>query len=205
MDDITVPFTGLRKSVLTTGEVAKLCNVAPRTVSKWFDSGQLRGYRIPGSKDRRIPLEHLVRFMRAHGIPLDGLETGRKRVVLLDADRSLCDAIGVALTDDGGYEVTSAESAFEGGAACQEFKPHVLLVDVSLPDVAPNAISRFFRSRGDLQATCLIGMARALGEGRGQALLQDGFDGYLEKPFDVRSLIRVIEEAAAPAVLRQGR
>ena len=60
------------KDVLTTGEVAKLCNVAPRTASKWFDSGQLRGYRIPGSKDRRIPLEHLIRFMKAHGIPLNG-------------------------------------------------------------------------------------------------------------------------------------
>ena len=44
------------KDVLTTGEVAKICNVAPRTVSKWFDSGALTGYRIPGSKDRRIPL-----------------------------------------------------------------------------------------------------------------------------------------------------
>src|SRR4051812_28109101 len=40
------------KDVLTTGEVAKICNVAPRTVSKWFDSGALHGYRIPGSKDR---------------------------------------------------------------------------------------------------------------------------------------------------------
>lgn len=63
-----------KKDVLTTGEVAKICNVAPRTVSKWFDSGQLRGYRIPGSKDRRIPVSQLVRFMRAHGIPLNGLD-----------------------------------------------------------------------------------------------------------------------------------
>ena len=47
------------KDVLTTGEVAKICNVAPRTVSKWFDSGALHGYRIPGSKDRRIPLNQL--------------------------------------------------------------------------------------------------------------------------------------------------
>ena len=36
--------------VFTTGQVAKICKVAPRTVSKWFDSGRLRGYRIPGSQ-----------------------------------------------------------------------------------------------------------------------------------------------------------
>ena len=54
------------KKVFTTGQVAKICKVAPRTVSKWFDSGRLRGYRIPGSLDRRIPREQLVRFLKAN-------------------------------------------------------------------------------------------------------------------------------------------
>ena len=40
--------------VFTTGQVAKICKVAPRTVSKWFDSGRLKGYRIP---DHRLPIE----------------------------------------------------------------------------------------------------------------------------------------------------
>ena len=56
------------KKVFTTGQVAKICKVAPRTVSKWFDSGRLRGYRIPGSQDRRIPREHLIKFLKEHGI-----------------------------------------------------------------------------------------------------------------------------------------
>ncbi len=55
------------KKVFTTGQVAKICKVAPRTVSKWFDSGRLKGYRIPGSQDRRIPREHLIRFLKEHG------------------------------------------------------------------------------------------------------------------------------------------
>ena len=50
------------RTIFTTGQVAKICKVAPRTVSKWFDSGRLRGYRIPGSQDRRIPREHPIRF-----------------------------------------------------------------------------------------------------------------------------------------------
>src|SRR4028118_1061106 len=62
------------KKVFTTGQVAKICKVAPRTVSKWFDSGRLRGYRIPGSQDRRIPREHLLRFLKEHGMPLGDLE-----------------------------------------------------------------------------------------------------------------------------------
>jgi excisionase family DNA binding protein len=57
------------KNVFTTGEVAKICNVASRTVTKWFDGGLIKGYRIPGSRDRRIPVTELRKFMKEHGIP----------------------------------------------------------------------------------------------------------------------------------------
>jgi len=56
-------------NVLTTGDVANICNVAPRMVSIWVDNGLLNGYRIPGSRDRRIPIPELVRFMKTHNIP----------------------------------------------------------------------------------------------------------------------------------------
>jgi excisionase family DNA binding protein len=52
------------RRVYTTGQVAKICSVAPRTVSKWFDSGKLKGYRIPGSQDRRVPRWALLEFLR---------------------------------------------------------------------------------------------------------------------------------------------
>lgn len=54
----------------TTGQVAKMCKVAGRTVCKWFDSGRLKGYRVPGSNDRRVPRESLVEFMTEYGFPL---------------------------------------------------------------------------------------------------------------------------------------
>lgn len=58
------------KTIFTTGEVAAFIRVTPRTVCSWFDSGRLRGYRIPGSQVRKIPKEHLLRFMREHGFPI---------------------------------------------------------------------------------------------------------------------------------------
>ena len=78
------------KKVFTTGQVAKICKVAPRTVSKWFDSGRLRGYRIPGSQDRRIPREHLIKFLKEHGMPLGELEEeGLHKVLIIGADKLL--------------------------------------------------------------------------------------------------------------------
>ena len=101
------------KEVLTTGEVAKICHVAPRTVSKWFDTGQLRGYRIPGSRDRRIPIEQLVAFMRAHGLPLGGLDGGACRLLIVDPDASeeLCQTLNAS----GRYQTRRAENGFVAG------------------------------------------------------------------------------------------
>ena len=80
------------KKVFTTGQVAKICKVAPRTVSKWFDSGRLKGYRIPGSQDRRIPREQLIRFLKEHGMPLGELEEEEwHKVLIIGAEKLFID------------------------------------------------------------------------------------------------------------------
>ena len=57
------------KNVLTTGDVARICNVVPETVAKWFDSGLLKGYKLPDSKDRRILPEDFIEFLKEHNMP----------------------------------------------------------------------------------------------------------------------------------------
>jgi len=64
--------------VFTTGQAAKICRVAPRTMAKWFDAGRIKGYRMPGSLDRRIPESNLEAFLVANDMPLDELEKVRK-------------------------------------------------------------------------------------------------------------------------------
>ena len=187
-----------QKTVLTTGQVARICNVAPRTVSKWFDSGQLRGYRIPGSKDRRIPVEQLVRFMKAHGIPTDGLDVGAVRVLLVDEDQELGGILSQALSSEGDFEVCTATSAFEAGVLAERLKPAVIVMDVSLTDVAPARISQTIRGSDELQEMKLIATSGAMTEGHGQQLVQEGFAAYLPKPFDARQLRNLIETVTEP-------
>ncbi len=186
-----------QKDILTTGEVAKICNVAPRTVSKWFDSGQLRGYRIPGSKDRRIPMNSLIRFMKAHNIPLDGLQTGRTRVLIVDDESEIVEVLEKVLTEQANYEVKTAHSGFGAGVECEKFKPHVLLLDMHLGDVNGQDVLKLVREATDLQLTKVIAMSGKLTDGQAQQLLQTGFDGYLKKPFHVRQVIESIEDATA--------
>src|ERR1700710_2983501 len=112
--------TAKLKDVLTTGEVAKICNVAPRTVSKWFDTGALTGYRIPGSKDRRIPLTQLIKFMKHHGMPLNGLMTGATRVMIVDDEADIVEVLEKILEDEAKYEVEVAKSGFMAGIMAEK-------------------------------------------------------------------------------------
>ncbi|MEO1584550.1 MAG: response regulator [Planctomycetota bacterium] len=191
------------KDVLTTGEVAKICNVAPRTVSKWFDSGQLKGYRIPGSKDRRIPVPELVKFMKAHGIPLDGITGGRTRVLIVDDETEVVSTLRDVLTERTNYDVRVAESGFEAGIECERFRPHVLLLDMHLGDATSTGssdaetLAAHVLGSDTLQMTKIIPMSGKLTEGQVSGLAGKGFEGFLRKPFQVRSVVESIEAATA--------
>lgn len=185
------------KDVLTTGEVAKICNVAPRTVSKWFDSGTLTGYRIPGSKDRRIPLSQLIRFMKHHGMPLNGLMTGHTRVMIVDDEGDIVEVLEKILEGEAKYEVEVAKGGFDAGVLAEKFRPHVILLDMHLKGVDAPLVAKHVKSSADLQLTKVIAMSGKLTDEEVKGLTAQGFDGFLRKPFHVRQVIEAIEDATA--------
>jgi len=185
------------KNVLTTGDVAKICNVAPRTVSKWFDNGQLKGYRIPGSKDRRIPVSELIRFMRVHNMPTTGLAVGKIRVLIADSNEKTASALADTLRNKADYEVQTVQSSFGTGAVAQKFAPHVLLISLLAEGIDATSICGGIRANEDLQTIKIIAIANRLSDSESAALLQKGFDGYVPYSADATEVVKKIEEATA--------
>jgi len=185
------------KDVLTTGEVARICNVASRTVSKWFDSGQLEGYRIPGSKDRRIPMANLLTFMKQHNIPMDGLMSGRPRILVIDADAQVGTTLERVLMDEADFDVRATTSLFEAGLECERFRPHVVMIDVDLAGEAVGDIQSAIGDSDELQATRMVAMTSRLTEGQVAQLGSQGFESVIRKPFTVRQVIETVESAHA--------
>jgi len=183
-----------RKEVLTTGEVARICHVAPRTVSKWFDTGRLNGYRIPGSRDRRIPLGQLVRFMRTHGMPLKELEGDVVRVLVVDPDGVAAACLDEA-AEAGPYEVRAAANDFEAGVVAGSFRPHVILVDAVSEAVHAAEILKNVRANPELSGTRLVAIAGPLTQGQRAGLLHKGFDQVLSRPYELSDLLATIGRA----------
>ena len=78
------------KQVFTTGEAAEICKVSQQTIIRCFDSGRLNGFRVPGARFRRIPRGELIRFMQTNEIPVDSLESGKMRILVVDDDLGIC-------------------------------------------------------------------------------------------------------------------
>ncbi len=123
------------KTVFTTGEAAKICKVSQQTIIRCFDSGQLKGFRVPGSRFRRIPRDALYRFMKENGIPTDALESGRRRVLIVDDDQAVVDLISEVLAGDARFETKIVNNGFGAGMLAKEYHPDLIILDVMLPDI----------------------------------------------------------------------
>ena len=123
------------KTVFTTGEAAKICKVSQQTIIRCFDSGQLKGFRVPGSRFRRIPRDQLFNFMRDNGIPTDALESGKRKVLIVDDDEELVELITDVLERDGRFEIRKANNGFDAGMLVKEYRPDLIVLDVMLPDI----------------------------------------------------------------------
>jgi excisionase family DNA binding protein len=180
------------KKVFTTGQVAKICKVAPRTVSKWFDSGRLRGYRIPGSQDRRIPREHLIRFLKEHGMPLGELEEeGLHKILIIGTEKLLSDRIRELLPEDEDFKHEMANSGFEAGILAESFHPDSIIIDLAMGRSEALQIAGNLRRNPAYEQTLIIGLASE-DEAAPEALTGFGFSEIFKKPFDVALLVERI-------------
>lgn len=184
----------LTKSIFTTGEVAQVCKVSQQTIIRCFDSGKLKGFRVPGSRFRRIPRDSLIQFMKDNEIPLDQLELGKKRVLVVDDDPAIVEMLVELLERDGRFEVQTASTGFEAGIRTKEFHPDVMVLDFMLPDINGNAVCRTIRADESLRDVRIIIVSGVVNREDVDKLLEDGADDFLQKPFSIEQLINRITE-----------
>ena len=149
------------KTVFTTGEAAKVCKVSQQTIIRCFDSGQLKGFRVPGSRFRRIPRDALYRFMKENGIPTDALESGRRRVLIVDDDQAVVDLISEVLAGDARFETKVVNNGFGAGILAKEYHPDLIILDVMLPDINGQQVCELLRkdpTMSDIKIICISGM-----------------------------------------------
>jgi excisionase family DNA binding protein len=174
---------------MKTGEAAKVCKVSQQTIIRCFDNGQLKGFRVPGSRFRRIPREALYKFMKDNGIPTDALESGKRKILLVDDDAELLELIHSVLSEDGRFEVKTAGNGFDAGMMVKDYRPDLIVLDVMLPDINGREVCHRVRADASLEEVRILCISGMIEEDKIQELRLSGADDFLHKPFEVEALI----------------
>ena len=183
------------KDLFTTGEAAEICRVSQQTIIRCFDAGRLEGFRVPGSRFRRIPRQSLVKFMKDNNIPLDAIESGKRKVLIVDDDAEIVELIVEVLNRDGRFETETASSGYEAGMATERFRPELILLDYMLPDVNGNVVCQTIRKNPEFENIRIIIVSGVVKQDEIAQLLKSGAQDFIRKPFDVAELTSKITAA----------
>lgn len=182
------------KQVYTTGEAADICKISQQTIIRCFDKGKLKGFRVPGSKFRRIPRDELIRFMRENDIPTEQLEGSRKRLLIVDDDDQIRELFVDMLADDDRFTIKTASTGYDAGILTEQFKPDLMILDYMLPDINGNVVCKTVRENPNVAGMKIIIVSGVADQREVQQLMAAGADAFVKKPFSIDELLSLIGE-----------
>jgi excisionase family DNA binding protein len=149
------------KQVFTTGEAAKICKVSQQTIIRCFDSGRLNGFKVPGSRFRRIPRSELIRFMQHNDMDLSQFESGAIRVLVVGVSPSQSDSIINKYAQDRKVDICHADDAWSAGYITHAFKPNLVLLNPTSSGVDEATVQNTINSNPELLNTNVVTVASA--------------------------------------------
>jgi DNA-binding response OmpR family regulator len=117
------------------------------------------------------------------------LESGKRKILLVDDDQELVELITDVLDRDGRFEVRSVNNGFDAGMMVKEYRPDLIVLDVMLPDINGKEVCQRVRndkSMDDVRIICISGMVE---EDKISELRAAGANDFMHKPFEVEKLI----------------
>jgi CheY-like chemotaxis protein len=150
--------------------------------------------RIPELRELPLTKEAAVRpeaGERSEPRALTGI-----RIVIVDDDRDMCDALQYLL-ESYGAEVTAATSAAEAFAALERSRPDVLLSDVAMPGESGYDLMRKIAAREGGDAPPAVALSSYAKETDRKQAIAAGFRTLVAKPIDPEALVAVVADLAA--------
>jgi excisionase family DNA binding protein len=178
------------EEIFTVFQASKYCNVSPKTIINWIDAGHIDAYRTVGGH-RRIKRANLEAFMRKQGIPIpeDEKVAERRRILIVDDDPIIVETLVQALEEDEhDYEIISASDGFEAGIQVNHFKPHLLVLDIMMPDIKGYEVCKRIKSDEITRDTKIIVLSAYLDEEKFKRMKEYGADLCFSKPLPLPQL-----------------
>jgi two-component system OmpR family response regulator len=128
--------------------------------------------------------------------------TAAPRILVVDDTPSLLDVIRKSLVEEG-YDVRTCLESRYAVEMAQEWRPHVVMLDVVMPEVSGWEVLALLRADQSFARTPVIVCTAYVAEAMGRLTELKGPDqhlGLLPKPFELEELLEVVESVTSAAL-----
>lgn len=119
-------------------------------------------------------------------------------VLLVDDHRDSADSMAWLLTSFG-CEAHARFDAASALACVEELKPHVVFLDIRLPDMPGTEVCRRLRKLPALTGTRVVALTGATDDTTLDAVREAGFDRTLTKPVELTDVLAVLRDVEPPS------
>ena len=177
--------------IFTVFQASKYCSVSPKTIINWIEAGHIEAYRTVGGH-RRIKKFDLENFMQKQGIPIPDAKKDldeRKRILIVDDDAIIVETIVQALEEEAyNYEIISAADGFEAGIQVNHFRPHLLILDIMMPDIKGYDVCKKIKETEETKDTKIIVLSAYMDDEKFKKMKEYGADLCFSKPLPLPQL-----------------
>ena len=187
----------MEKQLLTTGEVAKHCQVTHRAVLKWVSAGKIKAFRTPG-RHSRINIEDFVNFLNQYNMPIPPEFTpakpGLKKILIVEDDPAIVKVIKSILIKTRQYEMKVANDGFAAGLLFQEFRPDLITLDIQMGILDGFDVCKQIRSNPKNKNVKILVITDTSDKEAKEKILKLGANEFMAKPISSRALLENISQ-----------
>lgn len=166
-------------------EVAKMCGVSRSTCAGWVKSGYLNSIVTPGGH-HRILQEEIDRVLN-HKSSGSSDVNECKTVLVVDDEPQLLKLIKAWLPMKY-LHIETASNGFDAGIKLLNIRPHLVILDLFMPDIDGFELCRTIKQDADLLGTKVLALTGCDTPENKRMIMGLGADAYLSKPTDFRTL-----------------
>ena len=189
----------MKKKALTTYDIAKYCDIAPRTAIQWINEGKIKAYRTLGNHSR-VKIQDFLKFLKENNIPipkeLESIDAKdeKKKILIVDDDKNMALTIERTLKLKGKYKLELAFNGFDAGRKVIDLKPDLVILDIRMPGMDGYEVTKRIKDLPELFHTKIIAISAFFEQDGKEKVMSLGADACLDKPFDKEKLLNVIKE-----------
>ena len=180
------------KRYFTMSQAASVCAVSRATMLRWVSAGKIQSYTTPGGHKRILP-EVLKRWLKDNQLPFDisTFENNKNKILIVDDEESIRRYLDKLL--NGPFlETQTASDGFEAGKKIVQFKPDLIFLDISMPNMDGFEVCRNIKNDSNTKHIKIIILTGYGTNENQEKAMSLGADAFLKKPSSKKEILDTV-------------